>query len=170
MAGGMPIFWPLQRISANLWNSSEQLYQAAKYDCNTQCIPESNPQADPYVRNRIRAATNPKHAKLTQKCAAYAGLIRKDWADPEKEVRIKAMLWVLELKLYWNQATFGWLLAQTKDMPIVEVSSKDDFWGCYIRGDYLVGRNVLGKLLMQVRERSAEIKRGNFTHPDGWLL
>ena len=80
------------------------------------------------------------------------------------------MLWVLELKLYWSQATFGWLLAQTKDMPIVEVSSKDDFWGCYIRGDYLVGRNVLGKLLMQVRERSAEIKRGNFTHPDGWLL
>ncbi len=171
MAGKMSLFWPLAQIRENEWNSSEQLYQASKYGTDVSCLPEANPYADPCVRNRIKESTNPRQAKMTQKCAVKAGLVRKDWEDPDHEVRITSMLWVLELKLFWNSFNFGKVLQQTADLPIVEISTKDDFWGCKVsEGGLLVGSNVLGKLLMRIRARSLEIKRRNFTYPDGWLL
>ena len=81
------------------------------------------------------------------------------------------MLWVLELKLYWNQSTFGEKLMATGNLPIVEISTKDDFWGCKeVSAGCLVGLNVLGKLLMDVRSRMDMVKRGQFTYPNGWLL
>lgn len=171
MAGGMPIFWPLERVPANRWGSSEQLYQASKYGTDILCLPkEAAPNADPCVRNRIRVQAAPSGAKMTQKCAVKAGLVRSDWESPQ-EVRLKAMLWVLELKLYWNRPTFGRVLEETGDRPIVEVSTKDDFWGCkeYPEAE-LRGENHLGLLLMQVRGRIPAILKRTFTYPDGFLL
>lgn len=106
---------------------------------------------------------------MTQKCAEKAGLVRKDWES--QEVRIKSMLWVLELKLYWNPMPFGKVLADSGTLPIVEVSSKTDFWGASERPDgTLVGSNVLGKLLADLRSRMDAVKRKQFTFPDGFLL
>jgi len=170
MAGGMPMYWPLDRREANRWGSSEQLYQASKYSTSVTCTPKSNLTSDPNVRARIRAATNPRGAKMTQKCAAAAGLIREDWSS-EAEVRIASMRWVLELKLYHNRSTFGRALLATGDLPIVEVSSKDPFWGCLeVGGDYLRGDNHLGLLLMEVRLKRDQILKGEFSHPGGFLL
>ncbi len=106
---------------------------------------------------------------MTQKCAEKAGFVRSDWKGPD-EVRIKAMLWVLELKLYWNPETFGAELERTGTKHIVEVSKKDIFWGCKCIDDQLVGENQLGLLLMQVRERRQPILKGKFTYPEGFLL
>ena len=170
MAGQMPIFWPLARRPLNRWNSSEQLYQASKYGTDVMCLPASNPKADPCVRNRIWAQDSIRGAKLTQKCAVKAGWVRSDWEAPD-EIRLKSMLWVLELKLFWNPGTFGGTLAATGDNPIVEISRKDDFWGCKeTQPGVLVGENQLGLLLMDVRSRSDEIKNQNFTYPGGFLL
>jgi ribA/ribD-fused uncharacterized protein len=169
MAGGMSLYWPVERSPINLWGSSEQLYQACKYGSQVMCLPESSPDADPCVRNRIRAQKAPRGAKMTQKCAEKAGLVRSDWESPD-EVRLKAMLWVLELKLYWNRQTFGRVLESTEDKPIVEVSTKDDFWGCMEHGNELRGQNHLGILLMQVRQRIPLILRRDFTYPAGFLL
>jgi type I restriction enzyme S subunit len=44
---------------------------------------------------------------------------------------------------------------RTGERPIVEESRKDDFWGAKVvdNGDTLVGINVLGRLLMELREQ-----------------
>ena len=171
MAGGMALYWPLVRCRENQWNSSEQLYQATKYGSDIICLPQSAPDADPSVRRRIQAQPSPRGAKLTQKCAVKAGLVRSDWEDPIQEVRIRSMLWVLELKLYWNPMTCGRVLAETGSRPIVEISTKDPFWGCRVaEGGTLHGSNVLGKLLESVRSRSLEVRRGQFSSGEGFLL
>lgn len=168
MAGQMPIYFP----KGKKWNSAEQLYQASKYFPGTICLPvaanKGTVEAD--VRKRIEAATNARGAKMTQKCAVKAGLVRKDWEDPELEIRIHSMRWVLELKLYNNPLTFGRELSSTGARQIVEISRKDDFWGCKVDEGKLIGSNVLGKLLMDVRERAAEIRKGEFSYPAGFLL
>ena len=107
---------------------------------------------------------------MTQKAAVKAGLVRPDW-EGQEEVRLKAMLWVLELKLHFNPSTFGETLRATEGRQIVEVSRKDDYWGCKPAGDgLLVGQNHLGKLLCDVRSRMSDILRGKFTYPKGFLL
>lgn len=168
MAGQMPVYFP----KGKKWNSAEQLYQASKYFPGTLCLPvaANDKGVEPDVRKRIEAATNARGAKMTQKCAVKAGLVRKDWEDPELEIRIHSMRWVLEIKLYNNPLTFGRELLSTDEQQIVEVSRKDDFWGCKEDAGKLIGSNVLGKLLMDVRERAAEIRKGEFSYPSGFLL
>lgn len=57
------------------------------------------------------------------------------------------------MKLAQNWREFGRLLLATHDQPIVERSRKDDFWGAKVEEDgTLVGMNVLGRLLMELRE------------------
>lgn len=78
MAGKMPI----TIVSRNeRWGSSEQLYQACKYEKSIECIP-ANKQGDdsyaPNVRKGIYQEKTPRGSKMTQKCAANAGLIRND--------------------------------------------------------------------------------------------
>ncbi|MCE2862661.1 MAG: NADAR family protein [Opitutaceae bacterium] len=170
MAGQMPVYWPLERSADNRWNSTEQLYQASKYKSDVICRPKENPEADPNVRRRIRAMTNARGAKMTQKCAVKAGLVRPDW-DSSEEVRLKAMEWVLELKVYWNRWTFGEVLLRTGDKVIVEVSNKDMLWGCRDDGaGNLEGENKLGEILMGVRARVPKIMQREFSHPEGFLL
>jgi predicted NAD-dependent protein-ADP-ribosyltransferase YbiA (DUF1768 family) len=129
MASHMPIYWPLKRCEAHRWESSEHLYQAAKYDSSAKHPLKSDPLAEPHVRKRIKAAPTPLAAKWTQKGAYKAGLFRSDWEAPE-EVRLKAMRWVLELKLFHNPLLFGKELLATGHRPIVEISSNSTFWGC----------------------------------------
>ena len=166
MAGAMSI-----RFKDQLFNSSEQLYQASKYPPDVECVPKSNPKAEPNVRKRIMEQTAAKGSKMTQKCAVEAGLVRKDWDDDRFEIRIHSMLWVLELKLWCNPRTFGTALKSTGNLPIVEKSNKDAFWGGRENGDVLVGSNVLGKLLTLLRDDKYEMVRNHqFTYPEGLLL
>jgi type I restriction enzyme S subunit len=63
------------------------------------------------------------------------------------------MRWVLRLKLSMHWTQFSELLLSTGDKPIVEDSRKDDFWGAVpVDNTTLVGMNVLGRLLMELRE------------------
>lgn len=167
MAGKMPIKFGDQR-----WNSSEQLYQASKYAPDVECVPESNPDAKPRnVRERIMAQKAAKGSKMTQKCAVKAGLVRKDWEDERFEIRIHSMLWVLELKLWCNPRSFGETLKSTGNLPIVEKSKKDAFWGGKENRGSLIGRNVLGKLLTILRDEKYEkVRNREFTYPEGFLL
>ncbi|OQY11495.1 MAG: hypothetical protein B6I30_06630 [Desulfobacteraceae bacterium 4572_187] len=166
MAGAMPVIFESQRC-----NSTEQLYQASKYSPDVECVPDSKPKAEPNVRKRIFGQTAARGAKMTQKCAVKAGLVREDWEDDRFEVRIHSMLWVLELKLWCNPRTFGTVLKSTENLPIVEKSRKDDFWGCKENGGTLVGSNVLGKLLTLLRDEKYEkVRNRQFTYPEGFLL
>ena len=75
---------------------------------------------------------------------------RADW----EHIRVRVMRWSLRVKLAQNQTTFGQLLLATGNKPIVEESAKDQFWGAKVQnGDALMGVNVLGRLLMELREQ-----------------
>lgn len=66
------------------------------------------------------------------------------------------MRWCLLLKLAQNWQEFGTLLRSTGALPLVEESARDDFWGAKpVESDsnILIGRNVLGRLLMDLREK-----------------
>ena len=74
---------------------------------------------------------------------------RSDW----KEVRFKIMKFCIEAKLYNNWYDFSKVLLSTKDLPIVEYTTKDKVWGAIQEGDFYEGTNALGRLLMELREK-----------------
>lgn len=129
MAGGYPIYIEGVKIL-----TSEALYQACRF-------PEY-----PEIQREIIEQRSPMTAKEISR--KYDHLTRKDWASN----RVQIMNWCIHLKLLYNWNKMGNLFQRTMDKEIVELSSKDDFWGAFERGDYAEGYNVLGLLLKQVRK------------------
>lgn len=143
MAGGYPLLINNRKIS-----TSEALYQALKF-----------PHL-PDLQERVILQSSPIFAKNI--CKPYKNAVREDWL----EVRTIIMRWCLRVKLVQNWQKFSDLLLETKDRPIVEYSEKDDFWGAMQGPDgNLHGANVLGRLLMELREQLKQ-------HPskDDWSL
>jgi ribA/ribD-fused uncharacterized protein len=93
----------------------------------------------------------------------YRQHTRPDWED----VRVEIMRWCLRVKLAQNWECFGKLLLSTGDLPVVEESRRDDFWGARPVDDQrLVGRNVLGCLLVELRDQLAGSDRELWTVVD----
>lgn len=116
--------------------SSEALYQACRFPHR------------PDVQSMILSEHSPMTAKMRSK--PYRDESRPDW----HAVRVAVMRWCLRAKLASNWDTFGGLLLSTDDRAIVEESNKDPFWGAIPEpNDELVGENVLGRLLMELREQ-----------------
>jgi ribA/ribD-fused uncharacterized protein len=129
MASGYPIF-----INNICFRNSETLYQVLRF-------PEY-----PLIQERILKETSPMTVKM--KSRKHISLSRYDWV----KIRVSVMRWVLRAKLACNFENFSKLLLNTGDKPIVEYSSKDNFWGAYFKDDVFVGQNALGRLLMELRE------------------
>jgi len=71
------------------------------------------------------------------------------------------MRWVLLIKLMFNYESFGNLLRETGNKKIVELSSKDKFWGAVLidkENMIAKGKNVLGRLLMEIRDEKLDKK------------
>ena len=131
MAPGFPL-----RVNGVRIRTSEALYQA----CRFPHLPD--------VQRKIIDEHSPMTAKMRSKP------FRKDSRPDWDAVRVKIMRWCLRVKLAQNWREFGRLLMATADRPIVEQSRKDDFWGAKVAEDgSLVGMNVLGRLLMELREQ-----------------
>ena len=112
----------------------EALYQACRF-------PDR-----PEVQALIVDQLSPMTAKMKSK--RYRKSTRDDW----DKVRVKIMRWCLRVKLAQNWSSFSALLRKTGARPIVEESRKDDFWGAKPQENgTLVGMNVLGRLLMELR-------------------
>jgi len=125
----------LLRVNGIRILTSEALYQA----CRFPHLPE--------VQQLIIGQSSPMTAKMKSK--PYRKDSRPDW----DRVRTKIMRWCLRVKLAQNWSNFSELLLETGDRPIVEQSRKDDFWGAKpVDEGTLVGMNVLGRLLMELRE------------------
>lgn len=130
MAGGYPL-----RVGDILVPSAEALYQSCRF-----------PHA-PQIQQKIIDQKSPMTAKMVSK--PHRHVTRPDWM----QIRVRVMRWVLRVKLAEHWSRFGDLLFQTDDRPIVEDSRKDPFWGALREADdTLVGMNVLGRLLMELRE------------------
>jgi ribA/ribD-fused uncharacterized protein len=132
MASGYPL-----QVSGVRILTTEALYQA----CRFPHLPE--------VQRLILEEASPMTAKMRSK--PYRIQTRGDW----DEIRFKIMRWCLRVKLAQNFDEFGRLLLATREKQIVEQSRKDDYWGAKLSvdGETLVGQNVLGRLLMELRER-----------------
>ncbi|MCA1402694.1 NADAR family protein [Bradyrhizobium sp. BRP56] len=138
MAPGFPIVVLNVRIA-----TAEALYQACRYP------------NEPDVQRLILDQLSPMTAKMKSK--KYHSRTRNDWND----VRVNVMRWCLRIKLSQNWSRFGAVLERTQDKPIVEESTKDDFWGAKPAEDgTLVGMNVLGRLLMELRQQYREVQSG----------
>ncbi len=132
MAGGYPLVVNGIRIF-----TSEALYQACRFPDH------------PEVQKQILAEPSPMTAKDVSK--QYNELTRSDWMT----IRHRVMRWCLRVKLAQNMESFGQLLLSTADKNIVELSYKDAYWGAIPSSSdssLLEGENVLGRLLMELRE------------------
>ncbi len=133
MAAGFPL-----QVNGVRILTSEALYQA----CRFPHLPD--------VQRAIIGQHSPMTAKMKSK--PYRNESRSDW----DQVRFKVMRWCLRVKLAQHYEAFGQLLLATQDRPIVEQSRKDDYWGAKASGvadEVLIGQNVLGRLLMELREQ-----------------
>ena len=126
-------------IVAGPWSfsTSEHLYQAAKF------------AAAPDVQRRIASAPTAREAATIGR--RTAGL-SPDWHAQ----RVNAMRWVLRMKREANAAQVDAALTRSGDRPIVEVSTRDLWWGAKPGGDTYRGENVLGRLWMELRQQLRE--------------
>ncbi|NTU99196.1 NADAR family protein [Candidatus Falkowbacteria bacterium] len=152
MAGGFPLV--VNDISIR---TSEALYQACRFPLYEN------------IQKEIIGEKSPMTAKMKGKPFRNTHT-RGDW----ERVCTAIMRWVLRVKLMQNWESFSATLLETGDLPIVELSRKDNYWGTlaekgvipkkgkdknapviplkeFIRG-MLTGRNVLGRLEMELRE------------------
>ena len=130
MAGGYPIV-----VNGTRLLTSEALYQACRFP------------SSPDVQRLIISQTSPMTAKMKSK--PFLAGTRNDWL----RVRVRIMRWCLACKLVQNRDKFSSLLLKTERLSIVEQSRKDTFWGAVPDGQgNLIGANVLGRLLMELRE------------------
>ena len=131
MAAGFPLW-----VNGIQIRTSEALYQA----CRFPHMPD--------VQRRIIDERSPMTAKMRSKP------FRKDSRPDWDAVRVKIMRWCLRVKLAQNWKEFRRLLLESGQRAIVEQSRKDDFWGAKVaENGSLVGMNVLGRLLMELREQ-----------------
>ena len=133
MAAGFPIM-----LGTTEFNTSEALYQAMRFP------------ARPDVQKLIADQASPMAAKMKSK------LYRTDHSHPRwDDIRVPVMFWCLQLKLVQNWVEFGRLLRSTNALDIVEESHRDRYWGATRVDDDLVGSNVLGCLLVMLRDQFA---------------
>jgi len=147
--GAFSNFSPLAvPIAAGPWKfwTSEGVYQACKF------------AARPEIQQRIAEAPTPGQAAAIGRTPGLG--IDPGWTAQ----RVDVMRWVLRLKREANAAEIDALLAATGDRPIVEISTRDSWWGARPVANRYEGNNVLGRLWMelrgQLRDRDPEARSG----------
>jgi len=120
------------------FRTSEALYQAAKF------------AARPDIQRRIAEAPTPKAAAALGRTPGFG--LAPDW----NAQRVDVMRWVLRRKREANPAVIDAVLAATGERPLVEVSTRDPWWGARPVADRYEGRNVLGRLWMELRHQLRE--------------
>lgn len=123
-------------VNETLIPSVEALYQSCKYPLY------------PNIQKEILSQDNAMKAKSISR--QYIRYQRQDWED----VKYQIMRWCLMVKLIQEWDDLAPLLLKTKGFPIVEYSKKDAIWGAMPFGnDKLKGKNILGRLLMDIRDK-----------------
>ena len=87
--------------------------------------------------------------KYAAKAAEKGGLRRPDWP----QIIVDAMKFCLQTK-FEQSADFRTALDQTRGLYIVEDETRrrPDTWGARREGDRFIGSNLLGRLLMELRD------------------
>lgn len=144
MAAGMPLL-----IGNVVFNSSETYYQVLRWPHR------------PDIQQKVIDSPTAKGSKVVGR--SFLDETRDDWMS----ARIKVMRTALRAKLICHREKTLSMLSETMPLPIVEKSFRDDFWGARPSPDgTLIGRNVLGRLWMELRE---EINKDPKAYADGIL-
>lgn len=114
--------------------STEALYQALRFP--------GLPDFQREILNQEKPVTAKRHAYTR------IGEARADWFEQNFNI----MRYALEIKCAFYPAEMRDLFAKTEGRPIVEISSRDNFWGTFDRDGLLEGKNVLGRLWMERRQ------------------
>lgn len=124
------------------WATSEHYFQAQKF--------AGTPHAD-----AIRQVKTPKDAAKMGRERKRP--LRHDWEQVKDDIMRKAVL-----KKFETHAGIRETLLATGDEEIVENSPTDYYWGCGADGS---GKNMLGKILVEVREILRERPEEKSQHP-----
>jgi ribA/ribD-fused uncharacterized protein len=115
-------------LDGKYWKTSEHYFQAMKF--------EGTEYAD-----KVCEARSPKEAAELGRRRDFP--LRKDWETVKDDVMRKAVL-----KKFQTHDDIRDLLLSTGDEELVEKTTGDYYWGCGTDG---TGKNMLGKILMEVR-------------------
>lgn len=112
-----------------MWPTSEHYFQAQKF-------------LDQAYREKIRTTPSPMIAARLGRSRKLP--IRPDW----EEIKNQAMYHAVLAK-FKAHPDLRCLLLSTRQEEIIERTTRDYHWGCGANG---TGRNILGKILMRVRD------------------
>ncbi|MGA7732602.1 MAG: NADAR family protein [Chloroflexia bacterium] len=111
------------------WPTVEHYFQAQKF-VGTSHVEELRLVASPMVVARMgRSRARP---------------LRPDWNEAKDDIMRRAVL-----RKFETHADIRELLLATGDEELIEKTTSDYYWGCGTDG---TGKNMLGKILMEVRD------------------
>ncbi|MEG4347201.1 NADAR family protein [Microcoleus sp. A003_D6] len=116
-------------LDGEYWPTSEHYFQAQKFPETANC-------------DQIREAKTPKDAAKMGRDRSRP--LRPDWEQVKDDIMRKAVL-----RKFETHADIREILLATGDEEIVENAPGDYYWGCGKNGS---GKNMLGQILMEVRE------------------
>lgn len=117
-------------LGGKRWPTSEHYFQAQKFD-------------DPQLREKIRKANTPMiAARLGRDRSAK---LRRNWESIKVQVMTEAVL-----AKFSQHEDLRTLLLATDDALLIEHTDNDAYWGDGGDGS---GKNMLGQVLMRVREQ-----------------
>lgn len=117
------------RLGGQWWDTSEHYFQAQKF-------------AGTPHEQQIRQAKTPKRA--AEMGRERSRPLRRDWEHIKDQVMLDAVR-----QKFLTHADIRDILLGTGQEELVENARGDYYWGCGADGS---GRNMLGKILMQVRD------------------
>jgi ribA/ribD-fused uncharacterized protein len=125
-------------LDGEWWPTSEHYFQAQKF--------VGTPHAQ-----KIRQASTPMRAAELGRDRRHT--LRPDWDQVKDGVMRRAIL-----RKFETHPEIRAMLLATGDDIIVENAPRDYYWGCGADG---TGQNMLGKILMEVRETLRRCSSGN---------
>lgn len=123
------------KINGVVWQTVEHYFQTQKF-------------TDKAYQKKIRTASSPMLAAQLGRDRKQK--LRKDWESAKVNVMRTALL-----AKFTQHSDLQELLFSTNDCKLVEHTANDSFWGDGGNGK---GKNMLGRLLMQIRDEIREQK------------
>jgi ribA/ribD-fused uncharacterized protein len=124
------------RLDGQRWPTTEHYFQAQKF-FGTDYMHEIRKAKSPMIAARLGRSRKVR--------------LRPDWESAKDNVMRKAIL-----AKFTQHDDLALVLIQTGDEEIVEDTTDDEYWG---RGSSGHGRNMLGRILMEVRSQLRLDKR-----------
>jgi ribA/ribD-fused uncharacterized protein len=117
------------KLDGVFWKTCEHYFQAQKF-VGTE------------YEMQIRLSLSPMEAAKMGRDRSKP--LRQDWEEIKDDVMRKAVM-----KKFTRHKEIQKVLLSTENKEIIEKTSNDYYWGCGKDGS---GKNMLGKILMEVRE------------------